>query len=115
MAINTNGWTIYAPEGASLEQIAEAFENDVNLWTKVTGSKTHTYRGQSPRDWVLQHSAQHLVYTRGRDTEKIKRNAAEWSAERIVCECGRAITRGKLARHKTTTAHTQGLAAQAES
>ena len=110
MAISTNGWTIYAPEGTTIEQIVDAFENDVDLWSKVTRSKLHPYRGQDPRDWVLTHSAHHIVYKTGRNVELIKEHDRAWRAERVVCECGRAVTRGELAKHRRTAVHRTNLA-----
>ena len=100
MAISTNGWTIYAPEGTTMEQIADAFENGVDLWPKVTGSKLHPYRGQSPRNWVLAHAENHIVYTTWS-----KQRKKEWAAEQIACECGRVIKRGNLSKHRTTALH----------
>ena len=114
MTITTNGWTIYAPVGTTLEQIAEEFEKDPDLWSKVTGSKVHPYRGQTPRDWVFAHSQQHIVHKRGRNEELIKEHKKTWSAERVVCECGRAVTRGILAKHRTTAVHLRNLAAETE-
>ena len=115
MAISTNGWTIYAPEGTTIEQITEAFENDVDLWSKVTESKLYPHRGQSPREWVLAHNDQHIVWTTGWDAVNKKQRKKEWCAERLVCACGREVTKGHLSKHKATSTHIAALAAQASS
>jgi len=110
MTITTNGWTIYAPEGTTMEQIVDAFENDVDLWSKVTGSKLHPYLGWTPQKWVLAHRENHIVYTRGRNVEHTRiRNA-----EKIVCECGRTIARQYLASHRKTAVHSTNLEAIGE-
>ena len=107
MPINTNGWTIYAPEGTTFDEIAEAFETDEVLWSKVENPY-----GKSPRNWLLDHNAKDFRYTKGRDVENAKQIAKAWSATQVVCECGRTVAQGKLARHKGTAVHIQALAAQ---
>jgi len=114
MAISTNGWPIYAPEGTAMEQIVDAFENDVDLWSKVTGSKLHPYRGQSPRNWVLAHAENHIVYKTGRNVELIKEHARIRRAERVVCDCGRTVARGELSKHRRTAVHRTNLEAGGE-
>ncbi len=106
MSINTNGWTIYSPEGTTIEEMIEAFEVDEDLWSKVTGHKIFSYSGKTPRDWVLSHGDKHIVYTRGRDEEKIKQNRKAC----VKCECGRYVTRGDLSKHKKTAVHFKCLA-----
>ncbi len=107
MPINTNGWTIYAPEGTTFDEIVAAFETDEALWSKVDNPY-----GKSPRDWVLDRNPKDFRYTRGRDVEKIKQHAKERTTAQVLCECGRTVTRGVLAKHRKTTVHLQSLAAQ---
>ena len=110
MSINTNGWTIYAPEGTTLEEMIEAFEADEDLWSKVTGHNIFSYGGKTPRDWVLSHDGKSIVYTRGRDEDKIKQSSKAWRQQIVKCECGRSVTRGKLSKHVKTTVHFECLA-----
>ena len=102
--IATNGFTIYAPEGTTLEEICQEFETNEDLWAKVTNHKLQThYRGPGPREWVLTCVPKDIVYTKGRDKEKIRHRMKE----QITCECGRVVTRGELSKHKKTIIHRQ--------
>ncbi len=107
MPINTNGCTIYAPEGTTFDEIVEALETDEALWSKVE----NPYR-KSPRNWLLDCNPKDFRYTKGRDTDNAKQISKAWSAVKVVCECGRTVAQGKLARHKATAIHLQALAAQ---
>jgi hypothetical protein len=107
MNINTNDWTIYAPVGTTIEEIIQAFESDEDLWSKAWNPT-----GQSPRSWVLTHGVKNIVFTTGRDKDKIKQANKKWAEQHVKCECGRIVTQGKLSKHKKTAVHLQGLANQ---
>ena len=110
MNINTNGWTIYAPEGTTLEELIEAFEVDEDLWSKATEHKIHPSRGQAPRAWVLSHGVKDIVFTTGRDKNKMK----AWRQQTVKCECGRSVTQGELCKHRKTAVHLRCLAEQTD-
>ena len=110
MPINTNGWTIYAPENTSMEELIEAFESNEDLWSKAKGPVG--LKGLGPRGWVLRHEPNHIVYTKGRNMELIKQRNKEWRTEIVVCQCGRAVARGGPAGHRKTSIHLAALSAQ---
>ncbi len=88
----------------------EAFEVDEDLWSKVTGHNIFGYSGKTPRDWVLSHGDKHIVYTRGRDEDKIKQSSKAWRQQIVKCECGRSVMRGELSNHVKTAVHFKCLA-----
>ena len=101
MNINTNGWTIYAPERTTIDQIIDAFRSDENLWSKVVNSTLNPYRGHDPEEWVRAHSGNAFVYTTGRDKEKIKL----WRTKKVTCPCGCDVSNGGLHKHRKTKVH----------
>ena len=105
MPIATNGWTICAPEGVTIEEICQEFETNEALWSKVTEHKIWGHSGEKPREWVMSHGPKDIRYAKGRDLEKVKQR----NAEKIICECGRVVARRQLAEHKRTTAHSQAM------
>ena len=105
MNINTNDWTIYAPAGTTIEEIIQAFESDEDLWSKVWNPT-----GQSPLAWVLSHGAKNIVFTAGRDKDKIKQRLQQC----VKCECGRSVAKGVLSKHRKTAVHLKCLAEQSD-
>lgn len=103
--VNTNGSTIYASHGMTIEDIIKAFESDEQLWSKVTDGKLFQRKGVSPREWVLSRSSNSIVFTTGRDEVLIAQTRAARIGERVVCECGRTVTRGKLWKHRQSAVH----------
>jgi hypothetical protein len=103
--VNTNGSTIYASQGMNIEDIIKAFESDEQLWSKVTESKLFPRKGVSPKQWVLSRSANSIVFTTGPDEKLIAQTRKARVGERVVCECGRTVTRGELSKHRKTVVH----------
>ena len=108
--ITTNGFAVYASEGTTIEEICQEFETNEALWAKVTNHKLlcNTVR-LSPCEWVLDLSPKSIVYTKGRDEEKIRRNAKICRTEKVTCACGRVVCRGELSKHIKTSIHRQAL------